>query len=45
VLGGYVLGLAWLAASTAAFRTWRVERGRPAVDVSKRLEPEAADLV
>lgn len=46
VLGGYVLGLAWLAASTAAFRTWRVERGRPPVDVTEGLEPEAAeDLV
>lgn len=42
VLGGYVLGLAWLAASTAAFSTWRVERGRPPVDVSEGLEPEAA---
>ena len=46
VLGGVVLGLAWLAASTAAFSTWRVERGRPPVEVSEGLEPEAAeDLV
>jgi undecaprenyl-diphosphatase len=46
VLGGYVLGLAWLAASTAAFSTWRVERGRPAVEAHEGLEPEAAeDLV
>ncbi len=45
VLGGFVLGLAWLAASTAAFSTWRVERGRPAVDISEGLEPEAVDLV
>ena len=46
VVGGYVLGLAWLAASTAAFSTWRVERGRPPVDVAEGLEPEAAeDLV
>ena len=43
VLGGYVLGLAWLAASVAAFSTWRVDRGRPAVEVSEGLEPEAAD--
>ncbi len=42
VLGGYVLGLAWLAASTAAFSTWRVERGRPPVDPVEGLEPEAA---
>ena len=43
VVGGVVLGLAWLAASTAAFSTWRVERGRPPVDVGEGLEPEAAD--
>jgi membrane-associated phospholipid phosphatase len=42
VLGGFVLGLAWLAASTAAFSTWRVERGRPPVDPFEGLEPEAA---
>ena len=42
VLGGYVLGLAWLAASTAAFSVWRVERGRPPVEPEKGLEPEAA---
>ena len=46
VLGGYVLGLAWLVASTAAFSTWRVERGKPPVEVAEGLEPEAAqDLV
>jgi len=43
VVGGVVLGLAWLAVSTAAFSTWRVERGRPAVAVTEGLEPEAAD--
>ena len=43
VLGGYVLGLAWLAASVAAFSTWRVERGRPPVEVTEGLEPEAAE--
>ncbi len=46
VVGGYVLGLAWLAASIAAFSTWRVERGRPPVEAGEGLEPEAAeDLV
>ena len=46
VVGGIVLGLAWLAASTAAFSTWRVERGRRPVKVVEGLEPEAApDLV
>ena len=42
VVGGFVLGLAWLAASTAAFSTWRVERGRPGVHPMEGLEPEAA---
>ena len=42
VLGGYVLGLAWLAASTAAFSIWRVERGGRAVEPIEGLEPEAA---
>ena len=46
VLGGFVLGGAWLALSVAAFSTWRVERGRPPVAVEEGLEPEAAnDLV
>lgn len=46
VLGGYVLGMAWLAASVAAFSTWRVERGRRPVTPIEGLEPEAAvDLV
>ena len=27
VAGGYLLGLAWVAAMTAAFRTWSAERG------------------
>ena len=43
VVGGFVLGLAWLAASTAAFSTWRVERGRPPVHLTEGLEPEAAE--
>ena len=42
VVGGIVLGLAWLAVSTAAFSIWRVERGRPPVKPTEGLEPEAA---
>jgi undecaprenyl-diphosphatase len=42
VVGGFVLGLAWLAAATAAFSIWRVERGRKPVEVAEGLEPEAA---
>lgn len=46
VVGGYILGLAWLVASVAAFSTWRVDRGRPPVEPIEGLEPEAAaDLV
>jgi len=42
VVGGIVLGLAWLAVSTAAFSIWRVERGRRPVQPLEGLEPEAA---
>lgn len=42
VVGGVVLGLAWLAASVAAFRIWRGERGGPSAPVLEGLEPEAA---
>ena len=41
VVGGYALGLAWLAASTAAFSIWRVERGKKAVEPTEGLAPEA----
>lgn len=42
VIGGYVLGLSWLIASTAAFSVWRTETGRKAVRVHEGVEPEAA---
>jgi undecaprenyl-diphosphatase len=42
VVGGIVLGLAWLALSTATFSIWRVERGRPPVQPLEGVEPEAA---
>jgi undecaprenyl-diphosphatase len=42
VIGGFVLGLAWLAAATAAFSIWRVERGRQPVHPTEGLEPEVA---
>ena len=42
VLGGFVLGLAWLAASTAAFSIWRVERGKRPVHATEGVEPEVA---
>lgn len=42
VLGGFVLGLAWLAMSTAAFSIWRTERGKAPVHVTEGAEPETA---
>lgn len=46
VLGGYVLGAAWLTASVAAFEIWREERHRPrTAPLSEGVEPEeASDL-
>lgn len=41
VVGGFILGLAWLTASTAAYSIWRVERGRKPVEVMTGVEPEA----
>lgn len=40
VLGGFVLGLAWLAAGTAAFSIWRTEERRKPVEVLKGVEPD-----
>jgi len=42
VLGGYVLGAAWVAAMAAAFNAMRVDRGRRPVDLKEGLEPEQA---
>ena len=42
VVGGVLLGLAWLAASVAAFRLWRVDRGVRPAPVAEGVEPEAA---
>jgi undecaprenyl-diphosphatase len=43
VIGGFVLGAAWLMASVAAFEVWRVERGRRPVEhpLTEGVEPEA----
>jgi undecaprenyl-diphosphatase len=47
VLGGYVLGAAWLVGSVALFEIWREERGkRPTHVTEEGVEPEEAkDLV
>lgn len=42
VLGGFVLGVAWLAVATAAFSIWRREEGAAPVEVLEGAEPEAA---
>ena len=41
VLGGYVLGAAWLIGSVAAFETWRADRGRRKTEpLVEGVEPE-----
>lgn len=41
VLGGYVLGAAWLIASVAAFEIWREDRGnRSTHPLEEGVEPE-----
>lgn len=45
VLGGWLLGAAWLGVSAAAFQLWRRERGRPAPPLTEGLEPEAAPAI
>ena len=41
VVGGFVLGLAWLAAATAAFSIWRTEEGKKPVEPLEGVEPES----
>jgi undecaprenyl-diphosphatase len=46
VLGGYVLGAAWLIASVAAFEIWREDRGRRRTrPLEEGIEPEEAKVV
>ncbi|WP_371477351.1 phosphatase PAP2 family protein [Kitasatospora sp. NBC_00315] len=40
VVGGWLLGLALVAATAWAFETWRMEAGRPVLPVTEGLEPE-----
>ena len=43
VLGGFVLGAAWLIGSVAVFEIWREERGRrPTHPLVEGVEPEEA---
>ena len=40
VVGGFILGAAWVAAMAAGFNAMRVDRGHRKVDVREGLEPE-----
>jgi undecaprenyl-diphosphatase len=43
VVGGWILGLAWLLGAVAVFETWRVDEGkRRAHPLDEGVEPEAA---
>jgi undecaprenyl-diphosphatase len=42
VLGGWLLGLAWLGVTAHAFRLWQRDRGRPTPPVTDGLDPSAA---
>ncbi|WP_433440956.1 phosphatase PAP2 family protein [Nonomuraea sp. CA-141351] len=45
VVGGIVLGAAVIAATAAAFETWRRDQGRrPASPVTEGIEPESAEV-
>ncbi|WP_194820681.1 phosphatase PAP2 family protein [Micromonospora sp. S-DT3-3-22] len=45
VIGGWLLGAAWLGVTAYAFRLWRRERGRPVPPLTEGLEPEAGDKI
>jgi membrane-associated phospholipid phosphatase len=40
VIGGFLVGAAWLLVMTAAFSAWRTDEGKPPVHASEGLEPE-----
>jgi undecaprenyl-diphosphatase len=42
VIGGWLLGLAWISITAYAFRVWRREAGKPTPPLAEGLEPEAA---
>jgi membrane-associated phospholipid phosphatase len=41
VVGGFLLGIAWLIASSTAFRMWRREEGEEPVEPLEGIDPEA----
>jgi undecaprenyl-diphosphatase len=42
VIGGWLLGVAWLGITTHAFGHWRAETGQPPLHLTEGLAPEAA---
>ncbi|MGI8408226.1 MAG: phosphatase PAP2 family protein, partial [Actinomycetota bacterium] len=44
VLGGIVLGAAWLSVSVATFRIWRREQRKPVPDILEGVEPEVSKI-
>jgi membrane-associated phospholipid phosphatase len=42
VIGGWLLGAAWISVTAYAFRVWRREAGKPTRSLTAGLEPEAA---
>jgi membrane-associated phospholipid phosphatase len=45
VVGGLIIGSAWLFAMTAVFSAWRRDQNLPPVQPGKGLEPEHADRI
>ena len=45
ILGGWIIGLAWLTVMTYAFRRWRAETGWPRRPLLDGVEPEAAAVL
>ena len=43
VVGGFLLGIAWLIASVAAFRMWRREEGEEPVEPLEGVDPRALE--
>jgi membrane-associated phospholipid phosphatase len=43
VVGGFLLGMAWLTASTAAFRIWRREEGKDPVEALEGVDAESIE--
>ena len=43
VVGGWLIGLAWLAATTSAFRAWRRDLRKPERPLAAGLEPAAPE--